>query len=451
MLHAGLGGGAFASGVGLAVGDTVLAIATGDYDEDGDRDIVTANLDRSLRFLYMNGGGVVVRTATITVGGAPNAIAQADLNADAHVDLVIVNSESRNASVLIGHGASGFDPSAFTDIGDFAVDATLADVTEDGRLDIVAAAQRPAGVTVTAGNGDGTFARPRRLRAGLEPSSVAVADLDRDGHLDIVAANQLSNEITLQRGIGAGRFVAGRRFLTSSFPVDMTLGDWNADGLTDVATANSGSNDISVLAGDGRGRFRPAQQFQVGRAPTGITSGDVTGDGVPDLIVANGGGDSVAILRPRPLRPPGTAKRRLRCPPSRLHAVSAIETRCVTLTMTPIQVTELLGRRKGSRLTDGGASIRWHYDRLLVTFSRTLNVVTSIRTLQPGARTSNGLTIGTYVGDLERRIGSEFGFCTRSGTVQTCSDASLFTVTRYRAVRGRLAWIQVDLAVDLLA
>lgn len=451
MLHAGLGGGRFASGVGIPVGDTVLAIATGDFDEDGDRDIVTANVDRSLRLLFMDGHGVVTRTATITVGGSPTAIAQADLNADGHVDLVVVNSESRNASVLIGRGAAGFDASAFTDIGDFAVDATLADVTDDGRLDIVAAVQRPAGVTITAGNGDGTFARPRRMRAGLEPASVGVADIDRNGFPDILTANQLSNEITLQRGIGGGRFVPGRRSLTSNFPVDMILGDWNADGLIDVATANSGSNDVSVLEGDGRGRFRPARQFQVGRSPASITSGDATGDGVPDLVVAHGGGDSIAILSPRPLRPPGTAKRRARCPATRLRAVSAIETRCVTLTMTPIQVIELLGRPRGSRLTDGGTSLRWHYNKLLVTFSRKLNIVTAIRTLYAGARTSNGITVGTFVGDLERRIGSEFGFCTRSGVIQTCSEVSLFTVTQYQVVRGRVAWIEVALAVDLFA
>jgi hypothetical protein len=134
-----------------------------------------------------------------------------------------------------------------------------------------------------------------------------------------------------------------------------------------------------------------------------------------------------------------------------VRAVSAIETRCVTLTMTPAQVTELLGRRTGSRLTDGGESVRWHYDRLLVTFSRRLNLVTSIRTLLPGARTSKGLAVGMFVGDLERRIESEFGFCTRSGVVQTCSDVALFTVTQYHVVRGRIAWIQVVLAVDLFS
>lgn len=451
ILHPGLGGGAFASGVGIAIGDTVLAIATGDFDEDGDRDILTANLDRSLKFLAMDGHGSVTGTTTLTVGGAPRAIAVGDLNGDGHVDLVTVNSESRNAAVLLGHGAAGFDRSVFIDIGDFAVDATLADVTEDGRLDVVAAAQRPAGVTITPGNGDGTFGRATRLKAGIEPSAVGVADFDRDGHLDIVATNQRSNEITMQRGIGGGRFVAGRRSLTSNFPVDLTLGDWNGDGLIDIATANEGSNDVSVLEGTGGGRFRTAQQFRVGRSPASVVSGDATGDGVADLVVANGGGASISILPSRPLNPPGTAKRRIRCPQARRLAVSAVETRCVTLTMSPAQVIELLGRPKGTRLTGGGASVQWHYKQLLVSFSRTMNLVTSIRILAPGAHTANGFAVGSFVGNLEPNLDAELAFCSRAGVIQMCSEFSLFTLTQWQVVRGRLRWIQVVLAANFSA
>ena len=120
-------------------------------------------------------------------------------------------------------------------------------------------------------------------------------------------------------------------------------------------------------------------------------SADATGDGIPDLVVANGGGASISILPGRTLRPPGTAKRRVRCPQLRLRAVSAIETRCVALTMSPAQVMELQGRPKGTRGTNGGASVQWHYKQLLVTFSRRLNFVTSIRTLFPGAHTAKSV------------------------------------------------------------
>lgn len=446
IIHTGLGGGTVASGVGIAVGETVGAIATGDFDEDGDRDIVTANGDRSLKVLTLGPRGAVEGSATITVGGAPSAIAQGDLNADGHVDLVVVNVTSRSASVVLGRGPVGFDPSVFIDIGDFAVDAVLADITEDGRLDIVAAVQRPAGVTVTPGNGDGTFGRPTRLGAGLEPSSVGVADFDRDGHLDLVAANQLSNEVTMRRGIGGGRFVAGRRTLTSSLPADMAIGDWNDDGYADIATANSGSNDVSILENTGRGLFRSAQQFRVGRTPTHLVSGDATGDGRADLLVANTGGTTLTVLSPRPPQSPGTAVRRTRCPTTRLRAITTFESRCVALTMSQAQVTEVMGRRVGSRRIDRGASVRWHYRGMLVTFSQTFNFVTNIRTSVPGARTAAGVSVGSAVGDLSRRLDPESAFCRTAGPVQSCTELDLFTLTEYHVVRGKVTWIEISLS-----
>ena len=363
----------------------------------------------------------------------------------------MVNSESRNASVILGRGGAGFDRGRFTDVGDFPLDVLVADVTEDGRPDIVATVQAPPGISIVAGNGDGTFARPVRLPAGQSPAAVAAADLNRDGHLDLVTANQLSDEVTVQLGVGGGRFVTGRHSLTSSLPSDIAVGDWNDDGLLDVATANGGSDDVSVLEGDGRGHLGPARQFQVGRTPGALVSADATGDGRPDLVTANSGGETLSILDPRPRVGGGSAKVRVRCPPARRFAVSAIETRCVTLTMSPAQVTELLGRPKRARRLAGGAAVRWHYRNLLVQFNRTNNFVTSLRTLQPGARTANGVAVGAFVGNLARRLDPENTICTRTGAIQRCFVAAFLAVTEYRVVNGRVIWIEVSLVPGLFS
>ena len=449
ILHTGLGGGRFATGVGIGTSDTPLAFTTGDFDEDGHLDVATANLDRTVNVLSLDGRGRVSGSTVLFAGGGPTDITSADLNGDGHLDLVVVNSESRNASVLIGHGAAGFDRGRFTNIGDFPVDALVADITEDGRPDIVAAVQDPAGASIAAGNGDGTFARPFRLPAGQSPIAVAAADLNRDGHLDLVVANQLSDEVTVQLGAGGGRFVTGRHTLTSSLPSHIAVGDWTGDGLVDVATSNGGSDDVSVLQGDGRGHLGPARQFQVGKTPGALVSADATGDGSPDLVTANAGGATLSILSPRPLVGDGSAKVRVRCPPARRFAVSAIETRCVTLTMSPAQVMELLGRPKRARRLAGGAAIRWHFRNLLVQFNRRNNFVTSIRTLQRGARTAAGIAVGAYVGNLTRRLNPEDTICTRTGAIQSCIVAAFSTVTEYRVVNGRVAWIEVTLVPGL--
>jgi hypothetical protein len=103
------------------------------------------------------------------------------------------------------------------------------------------------------------------------------------------------------------------------------------------------------------------------------------------------------------------------------------------------------------RRTNGGASVQWHYKRFLVTFSRRQNFVTSIRTLLPGAHAANGFEVDSFVGNLAPKLDADLSFCSRSGFIQTCSEFSLFTVTQYQVVRGRLAWIQVTLAANLFA
>lgn len=449
LLHTGIGGGRFATATGIATSDSVQALTAGDFNEDGKVDVATANRDRTVSVLTLDGAGRVAASTTLIVGGGLTDITAGDVNGDGHLDLVVVNSESRNASVLLGHGPAGFDRGRFTDIGDFPVDALLADVTEDGRPDIVAAVQTPPGVSIVAGAGDGTFARPVRLPAGESPTAVAAADLNRDGHLDIIAASQLSYEVNVQLGVGGGRFVTGRSSLTSSLPSDLAVGDWTGDGLVDVATSNGGSDDVSVLAGDGRGHFRPARQFRVGRTPGAIVSADATGDGQPDLVTANGGGETLTILSPRPPVGRSTAKVRVACPAARRFAVSEVETRCVTLTMSPAQVTELLGKPKRARRLAGGAAVRWHYPKLLVQFNRKNHFVTAIRTLQHGARTANGVTVGQFVGDLSARLDEDDAICTSTGAVQTCVVATFFTAIEYHVVNGRVTWIELSLVPGL--
>lgn len=119
QLHRGLGGGAFAAAAGMAAAGPVLDLAVADIDGDGHRDVVAASDARYLTVLRLDAAGAAVSTTTLTVGGGPRAVAVGDLNHDGHADIVTVNADSRNASVLIGHGPAGVSAGAFVDVGDF--------------------------------------------------------------------------------------------------------------------------------------------------------------------------------------------------------------------------------------------------------------------------------------------------------------------------------------------
>lgn len=84
-------------------------IATGDFDEDGDTDIAITSTNTILQLLTNDGSGVFTATEAITVGTAPIHIRVADFDQDAHLDLVSVNDETHNLTLVYGAGDGTFD------------------------------------------------------------------------------------------------------------------------------------------------------------------------------------------------------------------------------------------------------------------------------------------------------------------------------------------------------
>ena len=59
LLQTGLGGGRFSTGVGIPTSATSVGIAAGDFNEDGHVDVATANVDRTVTILSLDGHGRV--------------------------------------------------------------------------------------------------------------------------------------------------------------------------------------------------------------------------------------------------------------------------------------------------------------------------------------------------------------------------------------------------------
>src|SRR5467141_646867 len=135
-------------------------------------------------------------------------------------DVVLVNSTSKNISILLGHADS-------------------------------------------TGKPDGTFTEPGLpIPVGTNPSSVIVADFNGDGFLDLAVANPGDNSISLFRGNGDGTFTEfpGSPFkltntttISETAPVAMVSANFrnsnntiNSSPLVDLAVANQGSNNVTI-------------------------------------------------------------------------------------------------------------------------------------------------------------------------------------------------------------
>jgi hypothetical protein len=231
-----------------------------------------------------------------------------DFNGDGKLDLVVVNSGSNNASVLLGNGDATFQTALDFDIGGTPISVAVGDFNGDGKLDlaVVTNPASPNQISILLGYGDGTFQAPVTYAAGSVPVSVAVGDFNGDGKLDLAVANISPGNtgpsmVSVLLGNGDGTFQPAVEYGAGSDTdsSSVALGDFNGDGKLDLAVAYSGStNRVSILLGNGDGTFQSAVDYAGASLPgtSPPVLGDFNGDGRLDMAVIDAASSTVFVL-----------------------------------------------------------------------------------------------------------------------------------------------------------
>jgi hypothetical protein len=289
-----------------AVGGTPYSVAVADFNHDGKLDLVTANeTSNTVSVLLGNGDGTFrpAQSFPLPAGSAPVYVAVGDFNRDGNPDIVVAdngNDSGNSVSVLLGNGDGTFQAPRTYGVGQAPVGIAVADFNGDGRLDLAVANQLTNNVSVLLGNGDGTFRPPVNYPAGSLAREVAAGDLNGDGKIDLVVANQGANTVSVLLGNGDGTFRPGGTFATGPDPTSIALADLRGNGTLDVVTANftfgGSTGTVSVLLGNGNGTFQPRQDYTVGANPHNVEVADVDLDGHADIVVTDRGGASVSVL-----------------------------------------------------------------------------------------------------------------------------------------------------------
>jgi Ca2+-binding RTX toxin-like protein len=271
--------------------------ATGDFNNDGFADIVTANESTPGNISILLGGGNGTFSAVpalIAVGNEPHSVVVTDVNKDGRADLITTNIASNNVSILLGAGNGTFSAAMGYNAGAGAAAATVGDFNGDGKADIATANLTANTVSFLAGDGLGGFGVPTSIAVGSSPYGIVSGDFNGDGKLDFATAND--SDVSVVLGNGNGTFGAAKSYGVGKGVSGIAVADLNGDKVLDIVTSNFDSSDASVLIGKGDGTFAGEVYFNVGMGPFGVAIGDVNGDGKPDLVTANIKDSNASVL-----------------------------------------------------------------------------------------------------------------------------------------------------------
>jgi hypothetical protein len=240
--------GTFGSQTQYPAGTEPRSVVVADFDGDGDKDLAVADTryeSSNVSVLLGEGDGSFGAASSYPVRRSPWKVATGDFNADGDPDLV-----TNNGSVLLG-GADGTFGSA-TNIGtggDIPTSVAVGDFNLDGDPDL-AFTNAFENVSVRLGAAGAGFGAPTAYPDDENPWAVGIGDLSFDGDQDLAVGNFYGGDVSILLGAAGGSFAAQ----TTTFPVNggpssVVLADFDQDGDQDVVDSDwfTGPSTVSVL------------------------------------------------------------------------------------------------------------------------------------------------------------------------------------------------------------
>jgi hypothetical protein len=273
-------------GLGLASSfDFFSQAAVGDFDGDGDDDVVLASL-LGLRLLQNDGAGAWTDvSAALPTISAPllsvSTLRFVDVNGDGRQELLVTGY---GLHLLLGYTPAGTwtDLSAGLPAGLLPTRLLAGDFDGDGDLDLAGAGFSLAGSAnvLLVNQGSGTFVASNPF-PGYD-RAIAAGDIDGDGDLDLLLGGNL------WRNDGALVFTnVTASQLPSATGVDVTaFGDVDGDGDLDLVVGSTAANDATLLRNAGNGFFTSVPGAVAAQAGANrfVALADVDGDGDLDLL-----------------------------------------------------------------------------------------------------------------------------------------------------------------------
>lgn len=280
---------------------TRSSVAFGDYDNDGDLDMVISGMINSFEaatYLFENQEGNFVQTDVQLPAVSDGVVLFGDVDRDGMPDLFISGSgNSGPVSALFMNTGGSFEETD-TDIEPMGAytDASFGDYNNNGFLDLVIAGDDK---TFLYNNNNGEFTEANADLIQLNYATTSWVDFDNDGDLDLMLAgeNGAQPATRLYENVD-GSFQLVNVPFEDVMSGDIAWGDYDNDGDKDVAIVGYDeylTGQTLVYRNDGDGAFKNMGVNILGVSNSAVDWGDVNNDGKLDLLVS-GNCDDCGVL-----------------------------------------------------------------------------------------------------------------------------------------------------------
>lgn len=237
-------------------------IISADFNKDGKPDIAISNAaGAGTMIVLLNTAPGAVGSAALgtppsygtptsyTAGSVPTTITTGDFNNDGNLDVVLMNFGDSTLSVFLSTSTGTFGTTIQTTLAGGLQSVVQGDFDKDGKADLVVLIGTNTAVcSFLPGLGNGLFSSARAITFATQsnPNIVLTTDFTGDGILDLLISNGNINLVSIYSGNGAGSFTLFKTFSTN-LPRGMVIADYDKNGKQDFSVVSRSGTTYSFF------------------------------------------------------------------------------------------------------------------------------------------------------------------------------------------------------------